>query len=122
MIMVQADLSISRQCELLQIPRSTVYYQPVPVVSDADVEVLDLIDRITTAEPYKRARRLVVDLKHDHDLVVNRKRMTRLMQKAGITPVYPKPKTTKPEGEAAQGVPVPAQGRHYWRFQRRVVR
>ena len=96
MITSQPDLSIKRQCELLQIPRSTAYYRPTPVVSDADIEVMDLIDRISTAEPYKGARRLVVDLKHDHGLVVNRKRMTRLMQKAGITPVYPKPKTTQP--------------------------
>lgn len=89
-------MSIKRQCELLKIPRSTAYYRPVPVVCDADVEVMDLIDAIHTEEPYKGSRRLAVDLKEDHDLVVNRKRVVRLMRVMGITPVYPKPKTTQP--------------------------
>lgn len=92
----QPDLSIKRQCELLKIPRSSVYYRPVEPVCDADVEVMDVIDRIHVDEPFKGSRRLSVDLQLDHGLLVNRKRVQRLMRVMGITPVYPKPRTTKP--------------------------
>jgi len=92
----QPDLSIKRQCELLKIPRSSAYYRPSEPVCDADVEVMDVIDRIHVDEPFKGSRRLSVDLQLDHGLLVNRKRVQRLMRVMGITPVYPKPRTTKP--------------------------
>ena len=92
----QPDLSIKRQCELLRIPRSSAYYRPAEPVCDADVEVMDVIDRIHVDEPFKGSRRLSVDLQLDHGLLVNRKRVQRLMRVMGITPVYPKPRTTKP--------------------------
>jgi hypothetical protein len=37
-------LSIVRQCELLKVPRSTAYYQPVTGVTDAELTVMHLID------------------------------------------------------------------------------
>ena len=92
----QPDLSIKRQCELLRIPRSSAYYRPAEPVCDADVEVMDVIDRIHVDEPFKGSRRLSLDLQLDHGLLVNRKRVQRLMRVMGITPVYPKPRTTKP--------------------------
>src|SRR5690625_3133195 len=57
---------------------------------------MDVIDRIHVDEPFKGSRRLSVDLQLDHGLLVNRKRVQRLMRVMGITPVYPKPRTTKP--------------------------
>src|SRR5690625_3936614 len=57
---------------------------------------MDVIDRIHVDEPFKGSRRLSLDLQLDHGLLVNRKRVRRLMRVMGITPVYPRPRTTKP--------------------------
>ena len=53
------------------------------------------IDRIHTDLPFLGSRRIADELR-DHGLVVNRKRVRRLMQIMGITAIYPKKRTTIP--------------------------
>ena len=81
-------LSIIRQCELLDLPRSTFYPVPEPV-SEADLALMKLIDRCHMKLPFYGSRRMV-DWLGDEGHLVNRKRVQRLMRTMGIVAVYPK--------------------------------
>ena len=50
-------LSVTRQCELLDLPRSTFHHVPKPV-SDAEVEVMALMDRCHLKHPLYGSRRI----------------------------------------------------------------
>jgi putative transposase len=86
--------SVARQCQLLDISRSGLYYQPVGT-SDEDLELMKLIDRQYLATPFYGARKIAAWLK-SRQHTVNRKRVRRLMQKMGITAIYRRPRTSKP--------------------------
>lgn len=86
------QLSIRRQCELLGIHRSGVYYEPAQE-SLENLMVMRHIDELYMAHPFLGSRRMVVWL-GERGLVVNRKRVQRLMRLMGIEALYPKPKTT----------------------------
>jgi len=51
-------LSVARQCALLDLPRSSFYYPPVPV-SDEDLTLMRLLDAQYTATPFYGSRRIV---------------------------------------------------------------
>ena len=83
-----------RQCELLGVCRSSVYYEPVPV-SGEDLELMRLIDRQYLRTPFYGTRRMAVVLgQQGHP--VERKRVQRLMRTMGLEAIYPKPRTSKP--------------------------
>lgn len=86
-------LSIVAQCRLLRVARSTLYYRPAPVSAD-DLMLMRRIDEQYLATPFYGARRLVAALRRD-GLVVNRKRVRRLMRVMGIEAIYPKPDTSR---------------------------
>ena len=73
----ESVLSISRQCELFELARSTYYYTPEPV-SDEELELMRLIDQCYLELPFYGTRRIKDWLLDNHDLVVNRKRIQRL--------------------------------------------
>ena len=102
MIDKQQELSIKRQCELLKVNRSSVYYQPVPV-PDEDLAAMRELDEIHLLIPFLGSRRLVDEL-GKKGLSVNRKRLLRLMRLMGITPIYPKPRTSKPGAGAGHKI------------------
>jgi len=87
-------LSKLRRCELLNISRSSIYYQPKSV-SDTDQTLMKLIDETHTAKSFLGSRRIVDSLADDHNQVVNRKRVSHLMKVMGIQAIYPKPRTTQ---------------------------
>jgi putative transposase len=81
-------LPITRQCELLDLPRSTFYHVP-ELVSDVEFELMKLIDQCHLKHPYFGSRR-VRDWLEDRGHRVNRKRVQRLMRAMGLVAVYPK--------------------------------
>jgi len=83
------ELSISCQCDLLDIPRSSFYYKPVPVSED-DLSLMKLIDQCYLDLPYFGTRRIKDWLFDEHELVVNRKRIQRLRRLMAIETLYPK--------------------------------
>src|SRR5699024_7618160 len=87
-------LSITRQCLLLGLPRSTAYYRPQPV-SQGDVDLMNRIDAIGLERPFLGTRRMV-DALGDDGWDVNRKRVQRLMRIMGIAALYLKPRTSRP--------------------------
>lgn len=83
-----AELSVRRQCELLELERSTYYYRPAAETAE-NLALMRRIDETYLAHPYFGSRRLAVELG------VNRKRMQRLMRLMGLEAIYPKPRTTR---------------------------
>ena len=83
-------LSVARQCALLDLPRSSFYYAPVPV-SEEDLALMRFVDEQYTATPFYGSRRMQVALRQAGQ-VVNRKHVQRLMRLMGLEAVGPKPR------------------------------
>jgi putative transposase len=89
-----ASLSIKRQCWLLGISRSGLYYQPAGISAE-DLTLMRLIDRQYLSTPFYGARRMTVWLRKA-GYGVNRKRIRRLMRVMGLSAIYRRPRTSKP--------------------------
>jgi putative transposase len=87
-------LSVSQQCRLLAVSRSSVYRQPTEV-GEVDRAIMELIDRQYLARPYYGSRRMAAWLVTQGH-VVNRKRVQRLMRLMGLVAIYQRPNTSKP--------------------------
>jgi len=83
-------LSVSQQCALLGLSRSSYYYEPA-TESAANLALMALIDREYTAHPFRGSRGMTAWLRGEGH-AVNRKRVQRLMRLMGLEAVYPKPK------------------------------
>jgi len=94
MINKDNDLPITRQCELLSLHRSTVYYRPQDV-SERDLKLMRRIDEMHLKRPFYGSRR-IRDWLQDEGHDINRKRVQRLMRQMGIRALYPQPRTSKP--------------------------
>ncbi len=96
------EISVRRQCELLGVNRSGLYYQPVGE-SEENLGLMRLIDQEYTRHPFYGSRRMTGWLcGQGHE--VNRKRVRRLMEVMGIEAIYPKPRLSQP-GEGHQIYP-----------------
>ena len=89
--------SVRRQCELLGLSRSGFYYEPVEV-SEEEVALMRRMDQLYTARPFLGSRGLVYALGTE-GLVVNRKRVQRLMRVMGLQAMVPGPHTSRPPPE-----------------------
>ncbi len=94
MIAPGAGLSVSRQCALLGVVRSSFYYRPRPESAE-ELDLLKRLDRIFTDHPVYGSRRLQVALLRE-GMSVGRRRIRRLMRKLGLWAVRPKRNTSKP--------------------------
>ena len=84
-------LSVRRQCELLGLSRSSLYYEPAAETAE-NLRLMRLIDEEYTAHPFLGSRRLTKWLIEEQGEPVNRKRVQRLMRVMGLEAIYPKPK------------------------------
>lgn len=92
-----SEVSIRRQCELLRLNRSTLYYTPVKVDPD-ETALMKAIDKIFTKWPFYGSRKIVLELRRLGE-DVNRKRVQRLMRIMGLQALVPGPHTSKPHPE-----------------------
>ncbi|MDL2331117.1 IS3 family transposase, partial [Odoribacter sp. OttesenSCG-928-A06] len=83
-----SGISISRQCRLLHVNRSSYYYRKVDV-SASDLELMSLLDREHLAHPHKGVRGMVDTLRL-LGFLVGPKRIRRLLRKMGLHAIYPK--------------------------------
>jgi len=88
------SLSIVRQCRLLDISRSGLYYQPIGI-SEEDMALMKLIDHQYLATPFYGARKIAAWLKSQGQRV-NRKHVRRLMRIMGLNAIYRHPRTSVP--------------------------
>ena len=87
------DLSVRRQCALLNLARSGVY-RPKPVAEADDLALMRRIDELHLELPFYGSRRMMFELNKE-GRGVNRKRVQRLMRVMGIEALVPRPGTSK---------------------------
>lgn len=92
MISPEHPLPITRQCQLLELSRSSVYYREAPV-SDHDLILMRQIDEIHLNYPFYGSRRIRNELE-DRGYHVGRGHVVTLMRKMGIEAIYRKPRTS----------------------------
>ncbi|MGH9857445.1 MAG: IS3 family transposase, partial [Acidobacteriota bacterium] len=86
--------SIRQQCSLVQLNRSTYYYEAASEDLAADKVLMGLIDEIYTEFPEYGSPRMTAALKRlGQD--INHKKVERLMQEMGLKAHYPGPNTSK---------------------------
>ena len=86
------ELSILKQCKLLQISRSSYYYTPQSE-SDYNLTLMKIIDSEYLQYPFFGSRQMMRHLKRMGHLV-SRHKIRRLMRKMGLMAIYQKPRTT----------------------------
>lgn len=87
------SLSITRQCRLLDVARSTVYSPEPQGESPENLETMKAIDKLYMERP-TRGSRTMKDALEDLGVFVGRHKIRRLMALMGIVAVYPKARTT----------------------------
>lgn len=88
------EISLRRQCELLGVNRSGLYYEPAGE-SEENLRLMRLLDEQYTRVPFYGSRKMTEWLATQGH-VVNRKRVSRLMALMGLAAVYPKPRLSQP--------------------------
>ena len=94
----QEDLSINRQCKILSISRSRVYYKPVERSNDLEDALMKAIDKEQLKCPFYGFRRMTVHLQ-SLGYAINRKRIRRLMKFMNIKVIYPHSNTSKSDSD-----------------------
>jgi putative transposase len=87
-------LSIRHQCELLDLPRSTLYYQPA-AETEENLRLMRLIDKQYMKTPFYGSRRMAAWLQSEGH-AANRKRVQRLMGLMDLEGLTPRRSTSKP--------------------------
>ena len=88
-----SEISIFRQCELLDLPRSSFYYKPKGE-SEYNLLLMRIIDERYTLTPFYGVPRMT-DYLRTQGHPVGPKRVRRLMRLMGLEAIYPKPKLSK---------------------------
>jgi putative transposase len=86
-------LSVRRQCELLGLNRSSLYYQAVQESAE-NLRLMRLLDQEYTRHPFYGSRRLTQWFRTQGE-EVNRKRVQRLLRLMGLEAIYPKPRLSQ---------------------------
>ena len=86
-------LSVTRQCELLALPRASYDHRPVPE-SDENLDLMRVIDETYLAYPCFGSRQMASWLRRQ-GYNVNRKRVRRLMRLMGLEAIYRKPNLSR---------------------------
>jgi len=92
--MVDSDcaMSLSRQCSLLHVSRTSIYYQPH--ISEAKHELMRQIDELYTEDPTRGTRRICAALQKK-SIEIGRLKARKLMALLGIAAIYRKPNLSK---------------------------
>jgi len=88
------ELSISRQCALLGLPRTTLYYRPTPVRT-SPLRIMARIDALYLKDPCSGSRRMVDSLARE-EIPISRDRVQSLMRRMALRAIDQKPLTTDP--------------------------
>ena len=91
-------LSQNKQCKLLHVSKSSLYYKPAkPFSTGKDIRLLDAINNIYSDFPSYGSRRIHAQLLRD-GYAVGKKLVKKAMKYIGIEALYPKPKIAMPFG------------------------
>jgi putative transposase len=95
--MEHKELSVRQQCDLLDLNRSTLYYEP-EAISEEKLYTMNLIDELYTEQPSRGHRQMTLALT-DYDVYLNKKTVLAYMQEMGIRSISPGPHTSVPNIE-----------------------
>lgn len=98
MIDTQDELSVRAQCQLLELDRSGLYYQPVGLDA-AEIALCHRLDELYTAHPFYGVRKMTEALRREGQQI-NPKRVRRLLRQMGLEALYPKPRLSQPTAGA----------------------
>ena len=101
------SLSIARQCQLMGVSRSSLYYRPKET-SRQDLSLMREMDRQYLETPFYGSRRMKASLDRQ-GMPVSRKRVQRLMRLMGLRAIYRQPRTSQPAA-GTLGLSLPAEG------------
>jgi putative transposase len=93
MINPEHKLSLTRQAQLLDLSRASLYYEPVGVC-DADLQLMRRLDELHLEYPFL-GRRMLRDMLRLDGIIVGRKHVATLMRKMGITAIYRRANTSR---------------------------
>ena len=88
------QMSLVRQCTLLNVSRASLYYRPVPTKTE-DLELMARMDHQYLKTPFYGSRKMKAWLMREGYLV-SRKKVRRLMRLMGLEAIYRRPNTSKP--------------------------
>jgi putative transposase len=88
------QVSVRHQCELLDLCRSSYYYQCCPETEE-NLALMRRLDQLHLDHPVYGSRKLTVLLRRE-GLEINRKRVVRLLRLMGVEAIYAKPRTSQP--------------------------
>ena len=88
------DLPLTRQAEVLQLSRSTLYYRPRPVSAE-DLVIMRRIDELHLDFPFAGTR-MLRDMLNLEGVEIGRDKVKRMMRRMGIEALYRRPNTSKP--------------------------
>jgi putative transposase len=94
MIARDHDLALSRQAVLLDLSRSSLYYEARPV-SAADLAVMRRIDELHLKHPFAGSR-MLRDMLRLEGIAIGREHVATLMRRMGIRSIYRRPNTSQP--------------------------
>lgn len=86
-------VGVTRQAQLLGLPRASVYYQPRPVPA-ADLALTRRLDEFHLELPFAGSR-MLRDLLGGEGLAIGRLHVATLMRRMGITALHRRPKTSQ---------------------------
>jgi putative transposase len=92
------QISVRRQCELIGLNRSTLYYSPA-TETELNLELMRRIDAQYTQTPFYGWPRMTAQLRRQ-GYAVNHKRVQRLMQQMGLQAIYPQPRPSQRGAES----------------------
>lgn len=88
------NLSIAKQCQVLNISRSSFYYQPGQASAET-LAIMNRMDELFMAYPFFGSRQMINSLQRE-GISIGRHRVRRLMRIMGLQAIYRKPRTSDP--------------------------
>lgn len=92
MVDTGCSISLSRQCLLLMVGRTSIYYRPF--ISASKLELMRQIDELYTEDPTRGTRRICAALRNK-GVEIGRGKARKLMALLGIAAIYRKPNLSK---------------------------
>ncbi len=92
------ELDLQAQADLLNLSRSSLYYQALPISAE-EIAIKHRMDAIYTAYPFYGSRRMQATLVKDDQIDISRQRVQRYMREMGIAGICPGPNLSRRDAE-----------------------
>lgn len=91
------EINLTRQAELLEISRSSIYYEPI--IDQNEIRIKNIIDEIYTACPFYGSRKIKKELEINHAIKISRGYVQNLMREMGLRAIYPVKRLNLSQGD-----------------------